>query len=480
MFEEYDFNGILDYLFNSSDPSWSSSSTTRASSLLRRALSWTVILRMFASNKLDELEPFLRSVSAFDPNAGRWLLERMPDLFGEDESHKGALLKLYSSVILSSSSDLVKATAILNLASILEAFLDFHHGITHFPDLPREDLERQIEPGTAVETWNREMTDAALRLQGCFLAAKAISHQWQSPSAEFELELQQWTIKLRCALQEETEFTTRHAAVASSSAFGRALRLPGSSARVDNVFLDIYLILYDMLNDDDEELRDMAAATASWVLSYSSINHSKAVSLAPLNASELLAEFITTNYSTSQILCGKIFHYILGQVPRVSDRLGKVNLTPVSDLISEYRKESTVLFVEEKQNLFIDDVREAELWSKSIHLLAEASYNDGRTLNEVSTWVSEGLAYLSAITADGAGKDGPLGWTSKPEIFTLGVRVISIAGALVSPRFSAQKLLGYDYQRTLKEKLQLLQRHGLAASMNGDWLLRIQAALENS
>lgn len=258
------------------------------------------------------------------------------------------------------------------------------------------------------------------------------------------------------------------------------MRPPGSSARVDNVFLDIYLILYDMLNDDDEELRDMAAATASWVLSYSSINHSKAVSLAPLNASELLAEFISTNYSTSQLLCSKIFHYILGQVPRVSDRLGKVNLTPVSDLISEYRKESTVLFVEEKQNLFIDDVREAELWSKSIHLLAEASYNDGRTLNEVFTWVSEGLAYLSTITADGAGKDGPLGWTSKPEIFTLGVRVISIAGALVSPRFPAQKLLGHDYQQTLKEKLQLLQRHGLAASMNGDWLLRIQAALENS
>lgn len=159
---------------------------------------------MFVSNKLDELEPFLRSVSAFDPNAGRWLLERMPDVFGEDESHKGALFKLYSSIILSSSSDLVKAAAISNLASFLEAFLDFHHGITNVPDLPWEDLERQIEPGTAVETWNREMTDAALRLQGCLLAVKAISHQWQSPSAEFELELRQWTIKLRCALQEET------------------------------------------------------------------------------------------------------------------------------------------------------------------------------------------------------------------------------------------------------------------------------------
>lgn len=236
-----------------------------------------------------------------------------------------------------------------------------------------------------------------------------------------------------------------------------------------------------MLNDDDEEIRDMAAATASWVLSYSSVSPSKAVALAPLNASELLAKFIAGNYAKSPLLCRKILQYISGQEPRVSDSVSSARLTPVSDLIAEYRKESTVLFVEEKQNLFIDEVREVDVWSRNLDQLAESSYEEAQCrLNEVSKWVSEGLAYLSSITVEESGKDGLLGWTSKPEIFTLGVRVLGIAAALVSRRFPAQGLLGDECQRTLKERLRLLLRDGPAASLNDDWLSRIRAALEFS
>lgn len=71
---------------------------------------------------------------------------------------------------------------------------------------------------------------------------------------------------------------------------------------MDAVLLDVYLVLYDLLNDDDDEIRDVAASAASWVLSRSSVSPDADVALAPLNASALLADFIIDNYSDSKLL----------------------------------------------------------------------------------------------------------------------------------------------------------------------------------
>ena len=265
--------------------------------------------------------------------------------------------------------------------------------------------------------------------------------------------------------------------MASMSAFGRVLRPPAGVARVEPMFLDTYLVLYDMLNDDDEELRNMAAATASWILSYSTVCPLKTVSLAPLNASRLLVRFITGNYEGSGLLCHKVLQYVCGRTPRISDSLAKASIpAPVANLVTEYRKDSTVLFVEEKQNLFIDEVREVDIWAS---ILPETLHDCGNILNDTYKWISEGLVYLLATVND-AESDGLLGWTSKPEILTLGVRIISIAGALISRKVSAKPALTIADQRALKEKLELLLRGGSRAFWNEEWLLRIKAAVEDS
>ena len=205
IFEEYDFQNILDYMFNTSDPFWRrTSSTVRASSLFRRVLSWATVLKMVVSHEFDELESFLQRVSAFDANAGQWLLERLPGVLRKDKAHTDAMPKVYSSIILGDSSDLVKTTAISNLTCILEAFLAPHRDIDKLPDLPWEVLIELSETPTGIEAWNREMTEAMLRLHGCLLAVKAISARGQSSGLKFETELRQWTIRLRYAIQEET------------------------------------------------------------------------------------------------------------------------------------------------------------------------------------------------------------------------------------------------------------------------------------
>ena len=245
---------------------------------------------------------------------------------------------------------------------------------------------------------------------------------------------------------------------------------------MDAVFLDLYLILYDMLNDDDDEIRDVAATIASSVMSYSSVSPDQVVSLVSVNASDLLATFIAQNYSTSRSLCNNVLRYLSGQQPRVSGSSTRQRLTPVSELVPELRKESTVLFVEEKQNLFIDEIREADVWTKELPRLAESAYAES-VLAEVSTWVADGLAYFCQLLAVDAGRDGLLGWTSKGELFILGVRIISIAGVLASDKIHAPNLLDH-HRESITKGLRGLVENGESAALHQGWILRAQAALE--
>lgn len=226
-----------------------------------------------------------------------------------------------------------------------------------------------------------------------------------------------------------------------------------------------------MLNDDDDEIRDMAASSASWVLSRSSASPGADVSLSPLNASGLLAEFIVTNYSQSPILGHRALLYLTGQEPRISGSYEPKRLIPVSELIADYRKESTVLFEEEKQNLFIDDVREADIWSRALARLEPSAYKQS-PVHEVSSWVHEGLVYLRSLVAPGTQPDGLLGWVSKPEIFTLGLRVIYIASAFISKGFMGSSL------DDTRELLNQLLHFGNLASVHGHWLATISHALQ--
>jgi hypothetical protein len=230
-----------------------------------------------------------------------------------------------------------------------------------------------------------------------------------------------------------------------------------------------------MLNDDDEELRDMSASTASWVLSHSSVSPDADVTLAPLNASALLADFIVKNYSDSALLGQQVLQYLTGQQPRLSASDHQTRIAHVADLLVEYRQESTVLFVEE--NLFVDDIREAEVWSRALVRLEESAFPES-SLQQITSWALQGLTYIIGLLGEEDGQDGLMGWVSTPEAFTLGFRVIAIASALASPDFSGPKETVDS--ATFKHLLKLLLSAGQAASVHGDWLSRIQRALEIS
>lgn len=255
----------------------------------------------------------------------------------------------------------------------------------------------------------------------------------------------------------------------SLKTFSRILRKPNQTADTSPATLEIYLILYDMLNDDDDELRSLSAPIASRVLSHSSIFPKQTVTLGALPASESLVEFISGNYATQP---GLFRHVITRLMKETLSQKKHTDFRSFETLFEDYSKESLALFEEEKQNLFIDDVREIDTWTKVFGRLDKSAY-DKTTISKLDVWVSNGLKYLNdnitSSAVDGQ-EDDVLGWTSKPEVYTLGCLLFSVASLLIA---ISEKREAGGFKRTLKT----LYEKGQVISLHPQWLDRIQAAI---
>ena len=204
LFVAHGWYDVMEFLFNPNDAVWQSSSTSRASSLLRRALSWTTTLKVLMSSNTDDLVDLFRAVSEFDPNAARWLLERTQAVLGLKERYRKQLLKLFSSVLVAGHPPIVKVAATTSLSTILEDILDYRRDVTAKDfEGPWVELLQNLETQNNIELRSRESTDADLRLHGCLLSLKSISGNMQL-SQESTSAVEAWCTKLRFALREET------------------------------------------------------------------------------------------------------------------------------------------------------------------------------------------------------------------------------------------------------------------------------------
>lgn len=431
-------------------------------------------------------------VSDADRDAACWILRRIDWLFPGHEQQK-RFLELYSQIILQEQEESIKAGAILNLSLALEDALE--RGITvalleKWPQIA-DHLYQQSQDNV----WSREMTENALRLQGCLLSLKYTEPVVTSSCTNLSRDFLRWTVSVRSALSEETVswnchevapaaliklqvFSSRYAAVISFRSFSKVLsRTHETPAATDPLFLHAYLILYDMLNDDDEELRDLSAEIASRILSYSSIYPGKTVSLGCVPARENLLEFMVQNYhdddavalfrdGVRRVLGNEAFTPASGQ--------GRA-MVPFAERLSEYRKESTVLFEEERQNLFIDDVREADLWTNALKSQS-ASAIDPELVRQLLDWVSEGLEHLVSA-ASRNDEDDVLGWTSKQEVYTLGIQLLNAASLLLAKGDSLhipELENGLDVA-DIKKKLGELLENGRKILLHPHWVARITA-----
>lgn len=236
--------------------------------------------------------------------------------------------------------------------------------------------------------------------------------------------------------------------------------------------LGIILSAYDALNDDDDEIRDVASEVAAKALHLLN-SKSRSRLLTPTSARQSIALNISKTYPTSRKLC------IEGTKRMVQPAFANTSSPiPASSIIIKGFERDNTLFVIEKQNLYIDEVREAVLWAQVLKRLSARAI-PGSLAAALSVWVIEGLDEL--ISRARTHNDGPLGWTWKPEVFTAGWQVVCAADVLLHWRARTRKVIvsGNEIRKKMAE---LAEAGGEGGShcLNQMWLDKINLVLRRA
>ena len=151
-----------------------------------------------------------------------------------------------------------------------------------------------------------------------------------------------------------------------------------------------------------------------------------------------LAKHIGNMHIRARSLGWEVVCRLTGSKLETADNV-RFRLRPIGVQFLGAMRDDDSLFVEEEQNLFIDEVREAKLWSKVFEDAAlDPGRSEGAYFGTEATW-SQPHTVLAAWVMDGllAGctlldkDDGPLGWTSKPAIFALWTKLLLSANAII-------------------------------------------------
>ncbi len=191
------------------------------------------------------------------------------------------------------------------------------------------------------------------------------------------------------------------------------------------------MTLYDLLNDDDEDVREIAGSATSRILSTRETDLDHYMELLPQAASEKLARFLSGRWrddsrftlTALKRICPAFMTNHIGNTSHMSGKRASVKT-----FLERTQENSTVLFEEERQNLYIDDFRGVEIWFNVLKVRPPPALDCRRWLED---WVLASLKDLSEYLDDTAASDGPLGATSQLEVFMLFMQVVHLAGVLL-------------------------------------------------
>ncbi|TKA79768.1 hypothetical protein B0A49_02661 [Cryomyces minteri] len=308
------------------------------------------------------------------------------------------------------------------------------------------------------------IVEGSLKLQGLFFDSELRQSGEWTPRLVEKLSL---LVRTLCvAVKDEKPFDTRYAAVKSLNGFQHTWQLKSSHHHLMPPLLDLYLVVYDALNDDDDEIRETAAKSATRILA-SETKGSNSRDVVPLVASQKLLAFLTTSYRSSPKFCT----YAVSRLT-AGNVTADARIQHVDTVLVQAKKEDTALFAEEKRNLYIDEVREARIWSRVLKELSVKALPKP-LVAKFAQWVSQGIATLTEAAQ--AEVDGALGWTSKPEVFALGMRVVYGADVLLDWTLRSKKVpvRGSELRRALREFADV----GSGAGLHEMWLDQAEKTL---
>lgn len=211
------------------------------------------------------------------------------------------------------------------------------------------------------------------------------------------------------------DFDTRSAAAESLKLFYSTYDLENASQK--EFLLPSLLALYDVLNDDDDEIRDQGAAIVSQM-------HKQ--DLNPLAAAQLFASWLYTTFPTSPLLSSSIARRLTANDNTLPPSTRNVKFLSVASQLDEALKNDDALFAVEEQNLFIDEVREMTRWCQVLRTVEGPAWNE--TFNLLVEWAIEGIKEIARVAEN---EDGPMGWISKPQVFAICMSAVLVSKTLL-------------------------------------------------
>ncbi|KAL8717206.1 MAG: hypothetical protein Q9225_005526 [Loekoesia sp. 1 TL-2023] len=340
----------------------------------------------------------------------------------------------------------------------------------HLPLKPGADPSIFMSYGFHGVPRDPEHSDYMLRRTGWFLADWSTTANQKLAISKERMEC--WARALKLAQNKNADVSTRQAAIDSLADYLHIKQYGPIESNTTPEMLDFFLVLHDSLLDDDEDVRSTGAAATSEFLIFIASKDDDADVAIPLMvpaARHQLLDFLKTQYHSSPNLWVKAVQRLVGADP--SPALHE--FPSPKALLQELVREDTALFVEEKQNLYIDEAREASVWQE-VMLSMDRSTVNCDILQRLKEWATQGLYALIEVTEKE--EDGPLGWTSKADVFTLGMKILLAAQVVL--RLSEDETLDID-KNGLVVRLEQLLKVGVKKSLRPAWLQIIRETLED-
>ncbi|KAL6356365.1 hypothetical protein LRP88_09961 [Fusarium phalaenopsidis] len=334
-------------------------------------------------------------------------LETIPKLWGASklsESKVNEFCNLYRDVCLKIGPAEPRVIALQNLTDILDQLLKTKNVGAVSPT-----LLSQIWSSLPLSLLNPALANAVIRVSGCI---SAILRKSQAISAAG---LQNWGHMMADAGLDDKDFDTRLAAAESLCSFFVGIEDEQDWAREEH--LPALLALYDSLNDDDDDVREVGSAAVKSILGQA---------LVPIEAANRLLSWLSQRFGHDSTFRQVVVRRIMGDVRFPTP---ESHTASVSDQLQNAMKFDDSLFVIEEQNLFVDEVRETQRWVSVYESLSWEAKDPA--LEALTEWSGAGIDEMRRLVGE---EDGPLGYGSKPEVFAILSRVVYASAALVKER----------------------------------------------
>lgn len=162
--------------------------------------------------------------------------------------------------------------------------------------------------------------------------------------------------------------------------------------------------------------------------------------LVPIEAGSRLLQWLGQTFKDSTVFRTMVAARLTGDANFKSAK--------IKEQLDQAMKFDDSLFAVEEQNLFIDEVREAQRWVAVLESLEWSTEDE--VLISLTEWMHEGLRQMHSLANV---EDGPLGYASQPGVFAILSRIIQGSAALIRSHPDPEQ------RKKIVESTQLLRSH---------------------